>query len=133
MDAVLARIKVTTIRERAWPVGSPIMLYNWTGRPYASPQRDVAPVEVRYVMPIRIDVDGRGEIVVRNAEGIVLPHPWIDEGFDSAEDFAQWFRPLVGSSSLLRFLIRFELIDSVNYETDVCKGQPLHQMEMEKS
>ena len=45
-DAVREGRKVTTIREKPWPVGKPIMLYNWSGIPYRSKHIDVASVKV---------------------------------------------------------------------------------------
>lgn len=112
-EPVLARIKTTTFRDAAWPVGVPIMLYHWTGRPYKSPQQSLAPIAVESVTPIRIEANRAGEIIVRDSDGALIPHPWIDEGFDSAEDFASWFRPLLkGGGVLLRQMMRFNLLDT---------------------
>ena len=38
---------MTTIRDKPWPIGVPIMLYYWSGKPYRSKQVDIAPVIVR--------------------------------------------------------------------------------------
>lgn len=93
--AVLEGRKVTTIRDKAWPVGVPIMLYNWTGAPYRSKQADVAPVVVVETTPIRI---GR----LRGETGFMCYHPengihrgrllWECEGFFSQAEMDDWFR-----------------------------------------
>jgi hypothetical protein len=36
-DAVLANQKITAILDKPWPIGVPIMLYNWTGAAYHNP------------------------------------------------------------------------------------------------
>ena len=64
-DAVLEGRKVTTIRDTPWPVGKPIMLYNWSGAAYRSPQIDVAAVLVVETTLIRI-----GTANYRNARSL---------------------------------------------------------------
>ena len=46
-DAVREGRKFTTIRADLWPVGVPIMLYNWSGAAYRSKQIDVAAIIVQ--------------------------------------------------------------------------------------
>jgi len=43
-EPLLRDEKTTTIRDKTWPVGVPIMLHNWSGAAYRSKQIDVAPV-----------------------------------------------------------------------------------------
>lgn len=93
--AVLEGRKITTIRDKAWPVGVPIMLYNWTGAAYRSKQSDVAPVIVEETTPILIGrVEGESSLMCFHPErsihrGRLL---WSCEGFLSQEDLEEWFR-----------------------------------------
>ncbi|MCL5460053.1 hypothetical protein M3M33_15560, partial [Loigolactobacillus coryniformis] len=61
-NAVLEKRKITTIREKPWPVGVPIMLYNWSGAAYRSPQIDVGVVTVSGWWPITIAHTESGEM-----------------------------------------------------------------------
>jgi hypothetical protein len=38
-------VKITTIRNEPWPVGVPIMLYCWSGKPYRSKHKNVCPID----------------------------------------------------------------------------------------
>lgn len=80
------------------------MLYNWTGKPYRSKQRDVAPIIVEETSRVWIHHDKDG--------GVYYSHGqlWVTEGFDSAEDMAEWFRAVVprGQDAPKR-LMRFRL------------------------
>lgn len=82
-QAVLEDRKFTTIREKPWPVGKPIMLYNWSGAAYRSKQIDVCPVMVEETTPIRIGRSCDGMLIFYHAErgihqGRLL---WQCEGF----------------------------------------------------
>jgi len=117
-DAICEGRKVTTIRRSPWPVGVPIQLYNWSGKPYASKQVPVAVVMCRGHNPVTIQ---------RDAEGAVSFGVWgqknksIDaeqltkwEGFACQEDLEAWFRRLVKPGKpLVQFLNRFELFASI--------------------
>lgn len=93
-EPVLRDEKVTTIREKAWPVGVPIMLYNWSGAAYRSKQIDVAPVVVSEVRDIRITHREDGDMIYAYGRpGARLLHE--TEGFASRTDLDAWFRPLV--------------------------------------
>ena len=94
-QAVLEGRKVTTIRDNAWPVGVPIMLYNWSGAAYRTPQLDVCPVEVERVGSIHIAHDQDGNMTYAYPYGFngVALHQ--TEGFASREELDNWFRPLV--------------------------------------
>lgn len=104
---VLAGIKRTTIRDTPWPLGKPIMLYHWTGKPYRSPQQDVVAVEAVFTCPISIvrngschlhyllalsDTYSLGRAIKTHVESIRL---WQLEGFDSRDAMDAWFRPLI--------------------------------------
>jgi hypothetical protein len=114
--AVRAGRKVTTMREKAWPVGVPILLYNWSGKPYRSKQVEVAVVVVKFVsealicrMPgcgsMMFDWDSRGA----NVEGRRL---WQCEGFDSEDEMNEWFMKLVKpGQTLSRQLMWFEMVE----------------------
>ena len=94
-EPVLADRKTTTIRDKAWPVGVPIMLYNWSGAAYRSKQIDVAPVIVRGFWTIRITHLNRGDIMVYRCGKESGPALYKSEGFASQEEMDAWFRPLV--------------------------------------
>jgi hypothetical protein len=107
--AVLDGRKFTTIRQKPWPVGSPIMLYNWSGAAYRSKQADVAPVIVKGVWPITIAQTENGEM--RYDYGMAHGKPlWETEGFESREAMDEWFRAVVRpGQSVTRWLMRFSL------------------------
>jgi len=91
---VLAGKKTTTIRDKAWPVGVPIMLYNWSGAAYRSKQIDVAAVVVKGFWTIRIThrPDGAMAYECGKESGPAL---YESEGFASQDEMDEWFRPLV--------------------------------------
>lgn len=93
-EAVLADKKTTTIRDNAWPVGVPIMLFTWSGVAYRSKQSDVAAVLVIGFWPIRIahGADGLMDYYSGKESGPALDE---SEGFESREAMDDWFRPLV--------------------------------------
>lgn len=110
-DLVRAGQKTTTIRRKPWPVGVPIMLYEWTGKAYRSPQLDVIAIMVTRVVPISIIKAGDDVLYaaeVQHAEPKSLPL-WQTEGFSSQEDMDAWFRPLVKKGNLTQCLHHFTL------------------------
>lgn len=93
-EAVIAGTKTTTIRDKAWPVGVPIMLYNWSGSPYRSKQIDVCAVIVKGFWTIRITHREDGGMTYDYGRKTAQPlHE--TEGFSSHEEMDKWFRPLV--------------------------------------
>lgn len=93
-ELVLCGKKTTTIRDKAWPVGVPIMLYNWSGAAYRSKQIDVAAVIVKGFWTIRITHKPDGDMIY--AYGRVNSQPLHEtEGFASRAEMDAWFRPLV--------------------------------------
>lgn len=107
---VLEGIKTTTIRENPWPVGKAIMLYNWSGKAYRSPQIDVAAVIVAKAVPIAIEHLPSGQLVFAfegNETGAAL---WFTEGFEDGRDLEEWFRPKVPRGAVIqRWLMSFAL------------------------
>lgn len=93
-DLVLTDTKTTTIRDKPWPVGVPIMLYNWSGAAYRSKQIDVCPVIVSGFWSVRIThkIDGMMDYDCGKESG---PPLYVSEGFTSYADMDDWFRPLV--------------------------------------
>lgn len=71
-QAVLEGRKFSTIRAKQWPIGVPIQLYNWSGKPYASRQEDVAVISVASCHEIQI---------LRHKEDVMalLPKEWEPE------------------------------------------------------
>jgi len=108
-DAVLEGRKFTTIREKPWPIGKPIMLYNWTGKAYRSKQADVAAVTPMGFWVIAITHKRDGSMLylhgMENKKAL-----WETEGFDSRESMDEWFRSLVPrGQSVTKHLMRFRL------------------------
>lgn len=70
-QAVLEGRKISTIRAKRWPIG-PIQLYNWSGKPYASKQENVAVVSVKSCHEI---------LILRHKEEVLslLPKEWEPE------------------------------------------------------
>ena len=105
--AVLEGRKFTTIREKPWPVGVPIMLYNWSGLPYRSKQVDVCPVKVIFTQPITITHWDNGIMLFDYPCNWPL---WEGEGFDSGDAMDDWFRPLVKpGQTVFKHLMQFKL------------------------
>lgn len=104
--------KFTTIRKKPWPVGVPIMLYNWSGAAYRSPQIDVCPVIVLGWWPITIAKTDAG--AMRYAYGLETEIPlWEHEGFDSPEGLDEWFGSMVKPGQIItQTLMRFRLANA---------------------
>ena len=130
-DRIRASIKITTIREKPWPVGKPIMLYNWSGKAYHSPQVNLVAVEVFHTKPITITKAADG--AMSYSPNVVLPLPstltgnemvdpierstirpiplWQCEGFDSQDDMDAWFRAVLKPGTTTEMhLCRFKII-----------------------
>jgi hypothetical protein len=117
-SAVLEGRKITTIREKPWPVGKPIMLYNWSGAAYRSKQIDVAAVVV--------DETGEIDITHREDGGMIYAGRLIAmflykdgtrlhsaEGFDSRQAMDDWFRSVVKpGQTVTKHLMRFRLLNA---------------------
>lgn len=101
---MLAGRKTTTIRDNAWPVGVPIMLYNWSGEPYRSKHHDVAAIVVTGFWTIRIAhrVDGVMGYDCGKESG---PELHVTEGFASQEDMDAWFRAKVKPGTVVRMTL----------------------------
>lgn len=104
--------KITTIREKPWPVGRPIMLYNWSGKPYASPQVDVGEIVVEEMTPIHLWLSDHGDLLWAMQSDIVAGRRlWQCEGFDSMREMEDWFCPLLKpGKGLERHVMRFRLV-----------------------
>lgn len=121
-DAVKSGAKTTTIRRKWWPIGVPIMLYNWTGAAYRSPQANVAEVMVNATRPIKIThrEDG-GMIYAYGNPGERLLHE--TEGFPSRSAMDDWFRQRVAPGETLEMhLMSFRLSNATGSPTP--GGQP---------
>lgn len=93
-EQVLADKKTTTIRDNPWPVGVPIMLYNWSGAPYHSKQADVAPVIVESSRPIHITQLGDGTMNYAYKGDVGGRLLYETEGFASRAEMDAWFRAI---------------------------------------
>lgn len=109
-DKAEEEIKITTIRDHAWPVGVPIMLYNWSGAAYRSKQVDVCAVEVIATQPIRISNTPDGmRYSVHSVVGRIL---WSTEGFNSGEEMDAWFSKIVKpGQTITKHLMRFKKLE----------------------
>ena len=109
-DKVRQEIKITTIRDSQWPVGKPIMLYHWEGKPYRSKHKDVTAIVVLGFWSIditrhQLDDEMEYRHGMENEREI-----WETEGFDSQEAMDDWFRPLVKpGATIYKSLMRFRL------------------------
>lgn len=111
-EPVLRDEKTTTIRDNPWPVGVPIMLYNWSGVPYRSKQIDVAPVIVKGFWTIRITHLHRGAVMVYQCGKESGPALYKSEGFASQGEMDAWFRPLVKAGrTVTKTLMVFSLLN----------------------
>lgn len=110
-QAVLDGRKFTTIREKPWPVGVHIMLYNWSGSPYRSKQVDVAPVKVLGYWPITIAKAENGAMSYDYGLETEIPL-WQHEGFMSPEELDEWFGEMVKPGQTITLtLMRFRLLN----------------------
>lgn len=113
-DQVVAGIKVTTIRDKPWSIGAPVMFYNWSGLPYRSKQIDVCAVMVEDAVPIRIGrVEGDVGMMCYHPERWVCPgrQLWNCEGFFSQKDMDEWFRPKFKPGQFAdKFLMKFQVM-----------------------
>lgn len=108
-EAVKSERKFTTIRDKPWPTKQPIMLYNWKGKPYRSPQLDVAPIIVLGYWTIQITRRPDGTMLYRYGMENAKPL-WETEGFESQEHLDDWFRPLVKPGCFItKYMMRFKL------------------------
>ncbi len=106
---VLTRRKISTIREKPWPVDRPIQLYAWTGKAYRSPQRDIAQIQVRSVQPIQITHHVGG--AMSYDYGYLPNFAWQCEGFNSSAEMDTWFRSVVPEGTTqIRALMLFDLL-----------------------
>ncbi len=97
-QSVIDEIKCTTIRNKPWPIGAPIMFYNWSGAAYRSKQIEVTAIEVIATTPIRIGLSDNRELIFYHAETGITPRGkrlWQCEGFLSQQDMDLWFKPLI--------------------------------------
>lgn len=90
----------------------PIMLFNWSGKPYRSKQIEIVPVIVEQVERIWIYHNVHG--LVSYSHGQL----WITEGFDSSDDMDEWFQRVVKRGDDARkTLMRFRLATPEEIET----------------
>ena len=111
-DKVFDEVKTTTIRDKPWPIGRRIILFNWMGLPFRSKQKNVAIVEVVKVNPLEISRVG-DEITYLIAGFWTLFPIWQSEGFDSQEDMDSYFRPMLKNGqtikkSIMLFRLRYK-------------------------
>jgi len=109
-DKVMLGVKNTTIRDNPWPVGKPIMLFRWEGKPYRSKQVEIAPVIVEEVQPIEIDMPEFGEPAYFPRKLDCGCPLWISEGFKDQDDMDSWFSRVVKTGqTATKVLMRFRL------------------------
>lgn len=111
-EAVLTGRKFTTIREKPWPLWTPIMLYNWSGAAYRSKQIDVAAIEVEEVLEMLVTNDRDGGLVFGRdkIDGIPIHQT---EGFDDAGQMQEWFANVVPVGKTVELaLMRFHLLNT---------------------
>jgi hypothetical protein len=109
-DKALAGIKTTTIRDKVWPIGVPIMLFHWADKPYRSKQIEIAPIIVTAATPIDISLGDFSDCLIFS-HIIGLDRPlWQCEGFNGPLDMNDWFLPKIKPrTTVTKFLHRFQL------------------------
>lgn len=109
-DKVLDGIKTTTIRDKCWPIGVPIMFFHWVDKPYRSKQIEIAPIIVTAATPIDIS---KGDFTDHVEFSVImgLDRPlWQCEGFNGPLDMNDWFAPrLKANQTVTKILHRFRL------------------------
>lgn len=106
--------KTTTIRDRAWPVGVPIMLYSWSGLPYRSKHVDVEAVIVKGFWTIRITRLRRADVMVYQCGKESGPELHQSEGFATRAEMDEWFRRLVQPGTTIeKTLMLFRKVSDV--------------------
>lgn len=106
-------VKVTTIRNKPWKLGVPIMLYHWTGAAYRSKQENFRAVTVVEARPIQITRTVLGMGYWENGTDEFIEGLWKTEGFDSQAEMDDWFRRLVKPGEVAtKWLMRFRLVAS---------------------
>jgi hypothetical protein len=106
-SAVVALIKIATMRKKPWPIGVPIMLYSWAGKPYRSEHDDLIPVIAESATLVSISREG-DDIRYYIPLGLLDRCIWQCEGFDSREQMDEWFSKLVApGKSIERYLMKF--------------------------
>lgn len=111
-DKVREGRKFTTIRKKPWPVGHPIMLYHWSGKPYRSKHIDVAAIEVDAVLGMMVAHNAGGGIVFgrENIDGLPI---YESEGFDDPEQMREWFLNVVPVGQRVELsLMKFHLLNA---------------------
>ena len=111
-EAVLMGWKTSTIRGKAWPIGKPIMLYNWSGLPYRSKQIDVAEVIVSTARPIEIHRRPDSEMFYAcTLDGLRMLYQ--TEGFATQAQMDDWFRAgMLPGQTLTKFIMRFRVANA---------------------
>lgn len=106
---ILDGIKTTTIRDKPWPIDTPIMAFEWTGKPYRSKQKDIAPVTVNSAISITITRNEDGSMDFPIIMGLGR-HLWECEGFNTQADMDTWFQSkMKPGQSITKVLHRFRL------------------------
>jgi hypothetical protein len=107
-------VKETTIRDKPWPQGVPIMLYHWTGLPYRSKQENFLAVVVDEARPIHITRTVLGMGYWEHGTDDFIEGLWKTEGFESQAEMDDWFRRLVKPGEVAtKWLMRFRLAGEV--------------------
>jgi hypothetical protein len=114
-QAVLDGRKITTIRDKPWPMWEPIMLYNWSATAYRSPQINVAPVIVTAAISMDISLaEFSDNVIFSDILGLDRPL-WQCEGFDGPLDMNDWFLPtLKPGQTVTKTLMRFHRLKTQN-------------------
>lgn len=107
-EKVLKGIKTTTLRDTPWPIGKPIMLYSWSGKPYRSKQDDLVPVEVLDINQVVITHFKITEMIVYWG---YTNECWHKEGFDSQKDMDNYFKSCIKpGKNVTKYMMTFKVI-----------------------
>lgn len=109
-QAVLDGVKITTIRKTGWPVGVPITLYYWSGKPYHSKHEDVCKIAVKSALMISILHSSNGIFYSINVNASPANPLYKTEGFSSQIEMDDWFKCALKHGEVGHFwLMEFEV------------------------
>lgn len=112
-ETILKEIKTTTIRNNPWPIGKPIMAFNWVAVPYKSKQADISPIIVTETASIHIQ--NTGDRMIYRPCPLFVTRLWYSEGFLMPSEMDEWFSNLVKPGrTITMHIMRFRIAHELN-------------------
>jgi hypothetical protein len=114
---ILDGVKTSTIRKVSTrEVGDVLQAYHWAGMPYMTKHVDFAQIKITSKSNISIIPDKRRVVIFQNNKANELNQVEIEflskrEGFETVNDFFDWFYFIYMGATFEGYLYNFELID----------------------